>query len=85
MDRIKLSFYDGLNRQLHIGPVTSLEQLTGVYFTKMIEFFSESESTSFALYIIQGRKELLYLRVQRFISIDELVKLFASLYANSKK
>lgn len=84
MDSLKLSFYDGLNRKLHIGPVTSLDQLQGEYFTKMIEFFSESESNSFDMYVTSGRKELLYVRVQRHVSIDQLVKLFAFLYSNNK-
>jgi hypothetical protein len=84
MDSLKLSFYDG-KRQLHIGPITSLDQLQGDNFTKMIAFFSESESSNFGLYLKSGKKELLYIRVQRNVSIDQLVILFSILYSKCEK
>lgn len=84
MDNVRLSFYDGLNRKLHIRNITSLDQLQGFYFTKIIEFISESKSNSFSVYLIQGRIELLHVTIRRSVDLEQLLKLGASLYANNK-
>ncbi len=62
-------------------PIESINQLQGEHLPKLISFFSDLEGQVFDLYLDNGGDDnLLHITIRRYVPIEQLLKLAASLY-----